>query len=405
MLLTLAWRNLWRNTKRTLILTASVFFAVVISLVTRSMQHGQYDYMIDIAVSMYTGAIQVQGADYWEKRTLEKSMEADTADLAWIASREHVTHVAPRLETFSLVAHETATKVSPVIGIEPDREDAMTGLRRRLARGTWLAAGDSGALIGAGLARMLGVDVGDSVVLYGQGFRGVTAAAQVRVQGILKFPLPDLDNAMVALPLQYAQWLYSAQGRLTGIAMLVDDPRVIDDVAADLRTRFRGNRAVLTWADMQPDLVQGIQADSASGIILLVILYIVIGFGILGTIMMMAAERRREFGILIAIGMRRRTLIGVTTLETVLISLLGAAAGIAAGVPLLVYMSFHPIPLSGELGQVMEAYGMEAIMPFSRAPGIFFYQGVTVLAIGLACALYPLLVLRELAPVAAMQGR
>ncbi len=403
MLLRLAWRNLWRNTKRTLILTSSVFFAVVLSLAMRSMQHGQYDMMINFAVSTYTGAVQVQGTGYWEKKTLEKSITMTPEEMAWIAGRPHVTHVAPRLETAMLVAHGAVTKVGPVIGIDPAAEDAMTGLRKRLLRGAWPSIADSGVLLGRGLARALGVDVGDSVVLYGQGWRDVTAAAQARVLGILGWPIPDVDNSMVYAPLGYAQWLTSAPDRITAVAMLVDDAREVDNVAADLRSRFHGNRTVMTWAEMQPEMLSGIAADSASGILMLIVLYIIIGFGILGTIMMMAQERRREFGMLVALGMRRRTLAAVTTIETIMIALLGALSGIAFGIPLLVYLSYNPIPISGDLASAMANYGIEPFMPFSRAAGIFVNQGITVLVIGLVCALYPILSIRKIQPVSAMR--
>jgi ABC-type lipoprotein release transport system permease subunit len=311
MLVRLAWRNLWRNTKRTVILTASVFFAVVLSLAMRSMQHGQYDMMINLAVSMYTGAVQVQGTGYWEKRTLEKSITVSPEEMAWIASRPHVGKMATRLETGMLVAHGAATKVGPVIGIDPEAEQAMTGLRKRLVRGAWPAAADSGVLLAQGLAKALGVDVGDSVVLYGQGWRDVTAAAQARVLGIVSFPVPEADNSMVYAPIGYVQWLTSAPDRITGVAMLVDDAREVDNVAADLRSRFSGNRTVMTWAEMQPELVSGIAADSASGVVLIIVLYIIIGFGVLGTIMMMTSERRREFGMLVAPHTRGRYDIGV----------------------------------------------------------------------------------------------
>ena len=155
---------------------------------------------------------------------------------------------------------------------------------------------------------------------------------------------------------------------------------------------------------MMPELVQAIEADSAGGILMLLILYIVIGFGIFGTIMMMTTERSREFGVLLSVGMKRWKLISVTTLETLIISMIGAVAGIIAGIPVLWYLHLHPIPLTGELAKAMLAYGMEPALPFSIESGIFFAQAGIVFGLALVCALHPLMVLRKLNPVSALRS-
>ena len=99
--LLLAWRNLWRNKRRTLIASASVFFSVLLALVMRSMQEGSYDYMIDASVSMYTGYIQIHAKDYWEKRSIDKSMELTTAKINEIESIKNITLITPRLESLA----------------------------------------------------------------------------------------------------------------------------------------------------------------------------------------------------------------------------------------------------------------------------------------------------------------
>jgi ABC-type lipoprotein release transport system permease subunit len=402
--LILAWRNLWRNRRRTLISTSSVFFAVFLALVMRSMENGSYDYMIESAVSLYTGYIQIHGKGYWDKRSLDQSISVSDSRLASFASLNHVTNIAPRLESFVLLSKDSSTRVAQVIGIDPEKEDAMTALAKRITSGRYLLGNDKGALIGSGLARFLGAGVGDSLVIYGQGFHGVTAAARVVVIGILKFPLPALDNSMVYLPLAYAQWLFDAPDRLTSIAFMVQSPSDIDEVQARLQAMTGDGTEVMTWEEMMPELVQSIEADSAGGILMLLILYIVIGFGIFGTVMTMTNERAREFGILVSIGMKRGRLIAITVIETILISLLGAGAGLVAGIPILWYLNLHPIGLTGDLASAMIAYGLEPILPFSVAPMIFVVQTLIVFFLGALCATYPFLVIRKLRPVAAMRA-
>ncbi len=398
----LAWRNLWRNKKRTLIAAASVFFAVILALVTRSMQKGSYNYMIHASASMFTGYIQVHGKNYWDKRSLEQSMIVSDNVRNKIESIEGVTNVVPRLESFTLVSHKNFTKVSQIIGIDPVKENNMTHLAGKLQSGKYLDNNSEGALIAKGLADLLKVNVGDSIVIYGQGYHGVTAAARIPVIGIVKFTLPELNKATTYLSLKYAQWLFSAPGRITSLSIMLKNPDNIDKVYNKVDAMFNKNYEVMTWAEMLPDLVQSIESDNAGGIIMLGILYIVIGFGIFGTIMMMTTERSREFGILISVGMRKWKLIFVTTIETFLISLIGVVLGAVASIPILIYFYHNPIYLTGNAAQAMLSFGFEPILPFAIYPGMFIAQGWTVLAIALCSALYPLAYIKKLKTVKAL---
>ena len=400
----LAWRNLWRNRKRTLIACASIFFAVFLSALVSSTQSGQNEYMINTTVGFSTGHIQIHGRNFWDKRSLDQTMELDTALANRARALAHVAQVVPRFETVSLIAHGTVTKVSPVIGIDPVPENAMTGLGKRVVRGTLLAEWHHGAILAAGLAHMLGVDVGDSVIIYGQGYQGVTAAGVVPVAAIVHFPIPDADNAMVYLPLGEAQDLYAAPSRVTALAIMLDSEAAMDDVARQLRGIAGQGLEIMTWREMMPELVQAIAANNGVTVIMLLILYVVIGFGIFGTVMMMTMERRREFGISIALGMKRWRLMYITVLEALMVSMLGALSGIAASIPLIVYFYRYPITLGGDYAKAMLAYGMEPIIPFSIAPMVFTVQGFIVFGLGVVSALYPVLVIRNLVPVQAMRG-
>jgi lipoprotein-releasing system permease protein len=401
--LRLAWRNLWRNKKRTIIAAASVFFAVLLALIMRSMQKGSYNFMIDSSVRISTGYIQIHGKGYWDKRSLDKSILLDKDITSRLNKIPDVTLVVPRLETFTLVSYGNATKVSPIVGINPEKEKNMLKLKEKLVAGRYLTDSSRGVLIGQGLAELLKVGVGDSIVLYGQGYHGITAAAQVPVQGILKLPIPDLNNTMIYTSLSYAQWLYSAPDRITSLSIMIDKPGHLDEVKSEVGKLFGNKYEVMTWEEMTPELVQSIEVDNAGGIIMLGILYVVIGFGIFGTIMMMTAERTKEFGILIAVGMKKTKLIMVTTFETVFISLIGLFAGIIVSYPLLLYFYYNPIRLTGDVAEAMLAFGLEPIMPFSIAPGIFIAQFWTVLLIALLSAWYPFRYVQKLQVVEAIR--
>ena len=399
----LAWRNLWRNKRRTLIASASVFFAVFLALVMRSMQEGSYDYMVDASVSMYTGYIQVHARDYWDKRSIDKSMELSTTKIEQIDSIEYITLVTPRLESFSLISYGNVTKVASVVGINPEKENLMTNLKSKLISGNYLTEESKGVMIAEGLARLLKVEIGDSIVLYGQGYHGVTAADQVTVEGIVKFTLPLLNKSMVYLSMDFAQWLYSAPNRITSLSLMIDEASELDEVHSKVRNLFNEEYEVMTWHELMPELVQGIEVDNAGGIIMLGILYVVIGFGIFGTVMMMTAERTKEFGILISVGMKRWRLGFVSLLESIFLSFIGVVAGIIVSIPILYYFYENPIPLTGEMAELMLKFGLDPIIPFRFAPNIFIDQFLTVIFIAMISALYPLSFIRKLNPVKAIR--
>ena len=404
MYLSLSWRNLWRNKKRTVIASASIFFAVLLAVLMRSGQHGSYAYMIHSSAKLFTGYLQVQGKGYWENRSLDKSISLPAAQIDSLAEIPHVTSVTPRLEAFALISHKANTKVAEVIGIDPAVEDSMTGLRSRIAAGEYLTRDAGGLLIGQGLAEVLNAGVGDSLVLYGQGYHGQIAAARLPVTGILKLPFPSMNNSLVYLSLPNAQNVFSAYGRITSLAIMVDNIRHLTAVENSIAARLKNKYTIMTWDEMMPDLVQNIELDNASGIIMLIILYIVIAFGVFGTVMMMTSERVKEFGILISVGMKKLKLIWVTTIETIFISFLGVVFGFLGSIPLIYYLHYNPIYFTGEAAKAYETLGIEPIMNFSTDPGIFFSQSLVVLIIALTTALYPLFFVSRLKPVKAIHG-
>jgi ABC-type lipoprotein release transport system permease subunit len=401
----LAWRNIWRNKKRSLISLASIFFSVLLALLFQSVQDGSNDIMVDTVVDMYSGGIQVMGKDFWKKRSLDQSMEYRQQQVEAIRKTEHITNVTPRLESFALVSHGLATKVSPVVGINPITENNMTGLQKKLVAGAYLTIESKGTLVAEGLARALNLTVGDSIVLYGQGYQGVTAVGVFAIEGIVKFPIPEMNNAMVFLALPHAQWLFVAPNRITGLVIMIDKMSRLNEVKTSLQRWEDSKHDVMTWRDMLPEFVQSVAMNDASTVMILLILYAIVGFGIFGTVMMMATERRREFGVLISVGMNRWRLIGVTTLESIMISMVGAAIGASAGYPLMYYFYVHPIILTGDYAKAMLAYGMEPILPLNADVSTVILHGTIVAFCGIMSSLYPLFFIRRLHPVRAVQGK
>jgi len=246
--------------------------------------------------------------------------------------------------------------------------------------------------------------VGDTLVMLGQGFHGITAADQFKVKGIIKFPLPQLNNQLIIMPLQECQYFYGAENRLTSVSLMLNDPELIDKNIEKISSVLGNNYEIMSWEEMNQEMVQTIESDNIGGIIMLAILYIVIGFGVFGTVMMMTMERRKEFAVMVSIGMQKSKLLLVVLWETISIGAVAIIIGIIAAYPLLLYLSHNPIPLTGELADSMLAFGVEPIVPFSVKLSIFLNQTLTVVLITIFAILYPLSVILKLDIMKAMRS-
>lgn len=403
MLFILSWRNIWRNKKRTIIVAASVFFAVILASIMRSAQLGSYAFMIDSTTKMQTGYLQIQGKGYWDNRSLDKSFSLSAGLLDSLSKIPYLSNQVPRLEAFALISKDSLTKVSPVVGIDPLAEARMTGLPERLVAGEYFDSNSSGVIIAEGLAKRLSVSVGDSLVLYGSGFHGQIAAARLPVIGMVHLPLPLLNKAMIYLPLGEAQYIFLMPQRITSLSLMIDHIKHLETVYPEVTALAGSNLTVMRWNEMMPEIEQSIEVDSAQGVIMLLILYVVIGLGVFGTIMMMTAERERELGILNAVGMKKSVMIGMAVLECIQVCFLGVFAGMLVSIPVANYMRLNPIRLTGENAEVIESFGMEPMMYFSSDPQIFLIQALVVLLIAVVCSLYPLFFISRLEPVAAIR--
>ncbi|WP_321319074.1 FtsX-like permease family protein [Labilibaculum sp.] len=400
----LAWRNLWRNKRRTLITVASIFFGVLFSAYMTSMQEGSYTKMVDIVVKFYSGYMQVHHEDYWENKSINNSFEYNQELVDELLANKDVDFVFPRLESFGLASSKELTKGAMIFGIDPLGENQLTKIADKVRSGKYLEAEDEGVLMGAGLAKYLQLGVNDTLVIISQGYHGVSAAEKFPIRGIIKHVSPELNKTIVYMSLAKCQEFFSAKNRLTSLVINVADNDVMKRAFHDLKKNIKAPYSIMSWEEMQPEVVQQIEGDRAGGIIMKAILYIVIAFGILGTIMMMMMERRREFGVMTAIGMSKGKLAGVLFFETIFIGFLGILSGLAASWPLLLLQSANPIPLSGQAAQMMEEFGFEPYMFFSTSWQVFSQQAISVSVITLIIAIYPVVSALRLKEIKALKA-
>ena len=403
MLFQIAWRNVWRNKRRTIITVSSIFFAVLLALFMRSMQLGSYENMIRNSVEMYSGYIQIHRQGYWEDKSINKMVAVTDSLKAAVESTPHVNFYIPRLETFVLAASRDISKGVMVIGTDPESENRMTGIADRVVEGNYMNSDTRGVMVAQGLANYLELGIGDTIVMIGQGYHGANAVDQYPITAIVKFSNPQQNNNTIYAPIALMREFASAPDLSTALVLSIDDLEKMESIKNHLKSTLGNDYEVMDWEEMQPELVQMIQSDNAGGIILLGILYLVIAFGIFGTVMMMSMERRREFGVMVAVGMQKTALTLLVTLETCIIGLMGLVISFVAGIFLLLYMYHHPIPLTGNAALAMEEMGIEPLLPFSLEPQIFSSQMLAILAILMICLVYPLWNISRLKAITALR--
>jgi ABC-type lipoprotein release transport system permease subunit len=387
----LAWRNIWRNKRRTLITASSLMFAVVFGIVMRSMQLGTYDRMIDSAVRQYSGFIQIQDTAYWKEKTIDDLMQDSLALRKSVEQLEGVVSVLPRLESFALISSGNRTKGAMLQGISPELDDQMTQISHKVVKGRFLTNDDDGILVSQRLAAYLNINVDDTIVLISQGYHGVTAADVFPVRGIVKIPNPKLDRLLLIASLKKTQEFYGAEGMLTSMVVNIENKNMIDEVLPEVK-KIIGNKKLIAlgWTDMNKELKQQIDADSGSGQIMLAILYIVVFFGILGTIIMMTAERQKEFGVMVALGMQKSYLSLIVFVETIFLGFVGVLLGAIESAVIVGYYYDSPIHIGGEMADIYEQFGIEPVLAFSSDFTIFLNQFIIVFILLLIAVIYPL---------------
>jgi ABC-type lipoprotein release transport system permease subunit len=469
--LKIAWRNLWRNKRRTIITSASVFFAVFFAVIMRSYQLGSYDRMILNFIESYSGYLQVQHVKYQDNPSVDYSFLYNDSLAVAISGINNVVSVAPHIESFALASSGTQTKGVAVLAIDPEKERKFSNPENKLVKyriskesltrlkglsgipklvlekiennlgnsysssprleldlgistndskqylteilkylevpNGFLTNDDKGVLVSVRLADYLKVTIGDTIILMGQGYHGSSAAGVFPIRGIIKMPSPDIDNKLIIMAIPTAQKFFDAEGKITSLSVNLTSKthRIMSGAQHKINMLLTDKSTVAkTWEELNPVLVQQIQGDSQTGMATLGMLYFIIFFGIFGTVLMMIAERTREFGVLVSIGLQKKRLKRIVLIEMSLLGAIGLIAGLLASSPVILYFYYFPILLKGDMGKMMEDYGWDAVMPTAWFGPYFYWQAVIVGLMVLLATLYPLRKIGKLKEIEALRS-
>lgn len=398
-MLKLSWRNIWRNRRRAIITISSVFFAVFFCSIMVSQQEGMWNKMQDNTLRTQSGHIQIHGAGYWDDKIIDNFLTMDSSMIAKLKTVENIDNVTPRVETFALTSFGNISKGAALIGISPQAEAKKSNINSHITKGSYLTENDNGIIIGEGLANYLKAAVGDTLALIGQGHFGASAAELFVIRGIFHFSIGEMNNSLIYTSLQAVQKFIDMPDGYSGILITLKNDKKLDEGIEHIKEitdSERNNYEILDWHFTMQRFLQQSETDRAFGNVMLLVLYLIVGFGIFGTVIMLTNERKREFRIMISLGMQHTKLVRSVTLELLIMTMLGVFAGIIVAYPLALYFNINPISISGEMAKMFEDYGMEPLMPTSADIMIFVKQMFSILAITALVVIYPIIKIMKL---------
>ncbi|MDY7226781.1 ABC transporter permease [Hyalangium rubrum] len=347
----LAVRNVARNRRRSLVTLAAVLLGVTAVLVTRGITDGFLRLMVDDVVRGRTGALQIHSVGYMasvDALPLEPNMAYDEALLSRVRAVPGVTGVSGRLVFAGLVSNGVSqtTFIGRGLDVAHEREAVPRfGFEVRTG-GRVLATPDyAHALLGSELARSFQAEPSARVTLAASSPRGRANSLDVSVEGLSESSLPFENKRVVTVPLKLAQDLLGMEGRVTEVAVAVEDLGDLDRVAEDLRAALGPGYEVHTWQELQPFVRDIIRRQKFVLAIISTILFVIILTGIINTMLMSVFERVREVGTMLAVGVRRHQVLGLFLLEAVVLGLVGALAGMGLGSVIVGVLGVRGIPM------------------------------------------------------------
>lgn len=365
-------------------------FALFFAIIMRGFGKGSYEKMKENAVKSYSGYVQIHKKGYWDDKNINNIFSLEQRLVTEFESDPRISAVIPRLESFALASSGESTKGVAVMGISPEKEDQMTKIRSYLKAGEFIETGDKSVLVPSGLAKFLKIKVNDTLVLFSSGYHGTTAAGLYPVKGILKLPTPEMDRSTLYMPIAEAQNFFSTGTQLTALVFDLNDIKDVEGVERTINENLNLDEyEVMDWKLMNKELLQMIETDNAGGVIMIAILYMVIAFGIFGTVLMMTNERMREFSVMISVGMQKRKLALVIIIELIILTTIAVFGGILISLPVMFYFYYNPIEFSGDAVQAMKDFNFEPVMPMSLDIQIFIFQGIAISILMLIAMSYP----------------
>ncbi len=388
----LAWRNMWRNWRRTTIAVVAIVLGLILLLLFDGLIKGSDQAIFGNAVRFYGGNLQVHAPGYRDKAARLPMLPLDDPAAVVQVARAlpDVQAVSQRINTAGIIINRGNSVPVAITAIQPDVEAPISLQAENVSQGRFLKADDGDAIfIGKALADRLGVTTGDNVTLLGRSKNESMRQHNFQVVGIYDLGVPDAEKGTVFIPLADAQTLYNLRDQVTEVPIFLKQIGSEAEVMTALQAQLP-NYEIDSWQTLKGDLKETLNAKLAYTSFFGIVVIVIASIGILNLMLMAVFERTREMGVLAALGMKGRQIMGLFLLEGSLIGVVGAVIGCVIGFLLIVLIGGAGIDFSkmttgmGEVGVLMSG----KLYPVITAAGLFS-RAVLVVVIAAIASLYP----------------
>lgn len=402
MLLTIAWRNIWRNQKRSLILLLAIAFGLWAGLYASALSVGMIRDMVDAAIATRISHVQIHAPEFLRHRRAELALPEGPLVASQIEQMPGVKAISARLVLAAMASSPTTASGVELYGIDPAREERATDLAEHLIEGTWFETTKRHPIvIGAKLARRLGVKLGAKIVLTAQTPNGDLASGAFRLVGIYQTVASAFDETAAFALRSDVERTFDLRGQLHEIAVLLEKGTHADAFAAELKALYP-RLEVASWRELAPELAMSNAMMDESLFIFLLIILLALAFGIANAMLMAIVERRRELGLAMALGMKGSRIFAMVLLESLFLSLIGAAAGIGLGALAVHLTARRGLDLS-LFAEGFSEFGMSSFVYPYLAPSQYPAIVALVVITALGSALYPAYKAVKLRPADALR--
>lgn len=390
-MLKLAWRNMWRNWRRTAIALIAIVLGLILLLFFDAFIKGSDQAIFGNAVRLYGGNLQVHADGFRAKANRLPLLPLENADsvIQTVRAQPEVSSVSSRIATAGIISKHSDSMPVSITAIQPSIEASMSLQAEHVTQGRFLADNDGDAiLIGQTLADYLHVTVGDRVVLLGRSKNELMRQHTMTVVGIYDLNTPEVEKSAVFIPFTDAQTLYNLRNQATEVTIFLHDVAAEESTMTTLQQQLP-NYEVDSWQTLKPEIRETIQTKLAFTSFIGLVVLIIAGIGILNLMLMAVFERTREMGVLAALGMKGRQIMALFLLEGTLIGVIGAVIGCILGGLLIGLVGKVGVDLSAAsgMGEVMALMG-NRLYPSIDLAGLIS-RGVLVIGIMALASFYP----------------
>ncbi len=361
MLVKLAWRNIWRNKRRSLIVTGSVVVGVVALIFIDGLNNGFLSQMLFNQVNLNISHIQIHKKGFNDNKVIQSFIPDKAKVERILAHNKKIVHFSERVVAFGLVSSAISSSGVYILGINPDDEAKITTISKSIIKGEYFSGKQREIVIGNKLAEKLKVGLGGKVIVLSNRPDGSIGSEVFRVTGIFKSPNSEFNKAYIFVPIKTLQNMLGLGNKIHEFAIITTDYKVTEDVKNEIRNQLDESYEVLSYRDILPLLIMQMELYKETIYIINLIIGLALLFGIINSMLMAVFERINEIGVLMAIGMKNGKIFTMILLESLFIGLLGTALGLITGIGLTELISIHGIDFS-LFAESLENWGIGAVI-------------------------------------------